>query len=316
MIEVTLTNVAIEPTNECNLNCKMCFARGKSRELGRMDMTNFMSIIDELKTIETIRAVSLNFGGEPLVHPGFASMMKLISGNGWRTGFATNAMLMTPQVAADIVHNQITQVDIGLDAVGPKVEELRRGAKYDVIKRNIKTLIAIREATRSQYPVVGINCAMTNDHTLMDILQLVEEMYDIVDVIRILPARNEDLSLQHKELFDYVGTGQGEQNEFCSSPDNYMGIMWNGDVVPCCWDLSSKTIMGNVFTDGGVKAVFDNERYSSLRELSHRGFRLNEQEEKLLHENVCPTKYAGLTRCLGCKVWQKPRGVAMGKKVC
>ena len=300
---MTLTNIAIEPTNECNLNCKMCFARGKNRELGRMDMTNFMSIIDELKTIQTIRAVSLNFGGEPLVHPGFASMMKLISNNGWRTGFATNAMLMTPPVAADIVHNQITQVDIGLDAVGTKVEELRRGAKYDVIKRNIKTLIAIREATGSQYPVVGINCAMTNDHTLMDILKLVEEMYDIVDMIRILPARNEDLSLQHEELFDYVGEGQGEQNEFCSSPDNYMGIMWNGDVVPCCWDLSSKTIMGNVFTDGGVQAVFDNERYSSLRELSHRGFRVNEQEKEF-------------TRCFGCKVWQKPRGVAMGKKVC
>jgi radical SAM protein with 4Fe4S-binding SPASM domain len=279
----------------------MCFARGKSRELGRMDMTNFMSIVDELKTIQTIHAVSLNFGGEPLVHPGFISMMKLISNSGWRTGFATNAMLMTPQIAAEIVHYQITQVDVGLDAVGPKVEELRRGTKYDVVKRNIKTLIAIREATRSQYPIVGINCAMTNDHALMDILKLVEEMYDIVDMIRILPARNEDLSLQHEELFDYVGTGKGEQNEFCSSPDNYAGIMWNGDVVPCCWDLSSKTIMGNVFTDRGVQAVFNNERYNSLRELSHRGFECNEQEKEF-------------TRCMDCKVWQKPRGVAMGKK--
>lgn len=302
----TLTNVAIEPTNECNLNCKMCFARGKSRPLGKMGMDNFLTIVDELKEIPTIRAVSLNYGGEPLVHPGFMSMMKLISGNGWRTGFATNAMLMTPQIAAAIVHNQISQVDIGLDAVGTKVEELRGGTKYDVVKRNIKTLVSVRDATGSQYPIVGINCAMTNDHLLMDILMLIEEMYDIVDMIRILPARNEDLSLQHEELFDYVG--KGEQNEFCYSPDNYAGIMYNGDVVPCCWDLSSKTVMGNVFTDGGVQAVFDNERYSSLRELSHRGFKV--------YGDTCFKDSKGLERCFGCKVWQKTRGVAMGKKVC
>jgi len=312
----TLTNVAIEPTNECNLSCKMCFARGKSRPLGRMDMTNFVSIVDELKTIPTIRAVSLNYGGEPLVHPGFMSMMKLISDNGWRTGFATNAMLMTPPIAAAIVHNKISQVDIGLDATGEKVEELRRGTKYDVVKRNIKTLVAIRDATGSQYPTVGINCAVTNDHLLMDILSLIEEMYDIVDMIRILPARNEDLSLQHEELFDYVGKGKGEQNEFCSSPDNYMGIMYNGDVVPCCWDLSSMTVMGNVFTDGGVQAVFDNERYSSLRELSHEGFKCTNQEIELLEGDQCPKIYKGFKRCINCKVWQKTRGVAVGKKVC
>jgi len=311
-----IRNIAIEPTNACNLNCKMCFARDKHRSTGYISWENFMSIINEIKTIPTVGAVSLNYGGEPLLHARFIDMLKEVQRLHVRTGFATNAMLLTPPIAAEIVHNQITQVDIGLDATGPKVEELRRGTKYDVVKRNVRTLVSIRDATGSQYPVVGINCAMTNDHTLMDILQLVEEMYDIVDVIRILPARNEDLSLQHEELFDYVGTGKGEQNEFCSSPDNYMGIMWNGEVVPCCWDLSSKTIMGNVFTDGGVQAVFDNERYSSLRELSHRGFRLNEQEEKLLHGDVCPTKYAGLTRCLGCEVWQKQRGVAMGKKVC
>jgi radical SAM protein with 4Fe4S-binding SPASM domain len=299
-MEHELRNVAIEPTDECNLNCKMCFARGKSRELGRMGLDNFLMIVNELKTIQTVRAVSLNFGGEPLVHPDFASMMRLISHSGWRTGFATNAMLLTPQIAAEIVHNQITQVDIGLDATGPKVEELRRGTKYDVVKRNVRTLVSIRDATGSQYPVVGINCAMTNDHTLADILMLIEEMYDIVDMIRILPARNEDLSLQHEELFDYVGKGSGEQNEFCSSPDNYMGIMWNGDVVPCCWDLSSKTVMGNVLTDGGVQAVFDNDKYEALRTASHEKF----------------AQQCEFQRCAGCKVWQKPRGISMGKKIC
>jgi MoaA/NifB/PqqE/SkfB family radical SAM enzyme len=297
-----LTNVAIEPTNMCNLDCKMCFARGKSRPLGSMGIYNFATIVNELQMIPTIRAVSLNFGGEPLLHPEFSLMMKMISQRGWRTGFATNAMLMTPQMSVEIVRNQITQVDIGLDAVGSKVEQLRRGTKYDIVKRNIKTLIAVRNASESHYPRVGINCAMTNDHALADILLLIEEMSEIVDVIRILPARNEDMSLQHEELFDYIGKGSDEVNEFCASPDYYMGIMWNGDAVPCCWDLSSKTVMGNVFTDGGVQKVFDNSMYTKLRGMASIGFR-----------GCTPKTGSEFNRCIGCKVWQKTRGIAIGR---
>jgi MoaA/NifB/PqqE/SkfB family radical SAM enzyme len=291
----------------------MCFAKNNGREFGDMTWENFTKIVDQLKEIPTIRAVSLNFGGEPLLHPKFEAMLRTIAGNGWRTGFATNATLLTPQISKTIIATQVSQVDIGMDAVGTKLETLRTGTKYQPVKANILTLVRMRDAVGSQLPVVGINCAFTKDHTLNDAMALVSEMSPIVGMIRILPARNEDMTFQRPELFNQ----DGPENEFCSDPYHYMGILQNGDVVPCCWDLSAKTVMGNVF-DTSIIEVFNNSRYASLREASHNRFsryntdKTNEtvvdamREKHYQHEDK-------FERCLNCDVWQKRLITGIGK---
>lgn len=294
---LTPINIAIEPTNRCNLKCKMCFAKDNGREFGDMAWKNFLEIINQLKEIHTIGAVSLNFGGEPLIHSQFEDMIRTIANKGWRTGFATNATMLTPRISKTIIASQISQVDIGMDAVGKKLEALRVGTNYEAVKANILTLVRMRNAVGSHLPVVGINCAFTKDHTLNDAMALVSEMSPIVDMIRILPARNEDMSFQRPELF----TNPQQEAEYCADPDVYMGILWNGDVVPCCWDLSAKTVMGNVF-DTSILEVFNNVNYVNLRAAAHNKFdwELGKGPEET-------------DRCTKCSVWQKRLITGIGK---
>jgi radical SAM protein with 4Fe4S-binding SPASM domain len=124
-----------------------------------------------------------------------------------------------------------------------------------------------------------------------DIMALAIEMRPIVDFIRIFPAENSDMTLSRPELFDMsIPTAK-----YCTSPDYYMGILWNGDVVPCCRDIGTKTILGNVFEDG-ILDVFNNSRYASLREACHDN----------LHE---PTH-----RCMNCNVWKQKIGMILRRE--
>jgi len=284
-----LTYVAIEPTNRCNLQCKMCFSHTSGRAKGDMSLANFERIVAELATIPTVRFVSVNVGGEPLLHPEFERMLELIAGHGWITGFSTNGMLLTPRICKKIITTDVGRVDVGLDATGPKVEAIRVGMNYQTVKRNILTLLAMRNTTNSRCPEVGINCAFTDDHKLVDAMSLLTEMGPHVDMIRILPAINEDMTFQQENLFDPV-----HLNNHCPSPDGYAGILWNGDVVPCCKDISAKTVMGNAFEEG-VLGVFNNQRYTSLREASHERF-----------EGECIQE---LKRCFRCQIWKKTMGL-------
>ncbi len=296
-----LKNVAIEPTNRCDLKCRMCFSRTSGRKQGDMSIENFAKIIDELVTIPTIKSVSVNMGGEPLLHPDFEQMLELISGHGWRTGFSTNGMLLTPKICKKIVVTMVSQVDIGLDATGSKVEELRPGINYEVVKRNIRTLLTMRMATNQYYPLIGINCAFTESHLLKDILSLATEMTPLVDVIRILPTVNQNLTYQETARLLKQDT---KPSEYCASPDYYMGILWNGDVIPCCVDLSAKTTMGNVF-DEGVLGVFNNSKYEKLSEASHSKFYSGELSKE-------PEE---LQRCAECNIWKQHLGISLAHRL-
>ena len=54
------------------------------------------------------------------------------------------------------------------------------------------------------------------------------------------------------------------QYDWCRSLYCYMAILWNGDVVPCCYDIAGMKVMGNV-KNKSIKAVWNNETYRLLR---------------------------------------------------
>jgi len=285
-----LRQVGIEPTNRCNLKCGMCFSRGNRPE-GDMSMSLFDKIVSELKTINTVKMVSLNFGGEPLLHPQFIEMVKKVSGNGWGLGFATNGTLLTPKISMALVKHQFTGIDISVDSGIPeKLSRLRPGAKLRVIKKNMETLAKMKEVTGSESPGIGINMLITEKSTIDDIASVMIEFGQITDRIRILPATNPDMTWNPRVL-EMFSKHDDPNDKWCDSPNKYMGILWNGDVVPCCDDISCKTVMGNIAKSSSIKKVWEGSFYKKLRE----------------HQDY-------FARCSKCTIWKDKRGINMTKK--
>ena len=58
---------------------------------------------------------------------------------------------------------------------------------------------------------------------------------------------------------------EGVDSNYCDHPINTITIRSNGDIVPCCYDLTSQIVMGNVM-DQPLFTIFNGEKYNELRE--------------------------------------------------
>jgi radical SAM protein with 4Fe4S-binding SPASM domain len=51
----------------------------------------------------------------------------------------------------------------------------------------------------------------------------------------------------------------------CASLWESTVINWDGSVTPCCYDFNGEYTLGNVFSDGGFRRVWNNGRYRDFR---------------------------------------------------
>ena len=67
---------------------------------------------------------------------------------------------------------------------------------------------------------------------------------------------------------DLVPTNHDYRSQFLQKPctDVYLqlGIYWNGDVVPCCYDVDGKQIMGNLHKQS-LNDIWNSEKYKDFR---------------------------------------------------
>ena len=90
-----------------------------------------------------------------------------------------------------------------------------------------------------------------------------------------------------RENYDIKVFKEDLESNYCDHVYNLMTIRSNGDIVACCYDLTSKLIMGNIFKDDPLE-TWKNFRYESLRKSIH------EKKYKSICSNcvvVKPNKY-------------------------
>ena len=106
----------IEPTNFCNLRCKMCpQSGGLTREKGFMNLELYKKIIDEVGKWKPI--IKLFNLGEPLLHPEIVNMIKYAKKKGCYVMINTNATLLNEKKSIDIINS-------GLDEISPSVDTM------------------------------------------------------------------------------------------------------------------------------------------------------------------------------------------------
>lgn len=122
--------VTLQINRVCNLNCIYC---SECKQLDDLSYDNALEILDKLKGVKRI----IISGGEPLLHKDLVSILKACRERFEVVAMATNAVLMTPETANQIV-KYVDYFDITID--GPrKIHNSIRG-KYDEIIRGIMNL--------------------------------------------------------------------------------------------------------------------------------------------------------------------------------
>jgi radical SAM protein with 4Fe4S-binding SPASM domain len=62
----------------------------------------------------------------------------------------------------------------------------------------------------------------------------------------------------------YQDPYHSEPIHYCDLVDYTMTIRWNGDVVACCYDLTSRYVLGNVHQDD-LATIWNSDKFLGLR---------------------------------------------------
>ena len=146
--------VYVEPTNACNLNCTTCVRHAWDEPEGFMEWATFEALVGGLSEATdgdghagdggggaaagTVAFMGL---GEPLLHPRFLDMVRLVKARGLRAEVTTNALLLDDEMAAGLLAAGLDQLVVSIDGASAEAfGRVRTGASLAKVVENVRRL--------------------------------------------------------------------------------------------------------------------------------------------------------------------------------
>ena len=275
--------ILIDTITHCNLRCSMCGHPFMTRQKGRMGMTLFKKIIDEVASVNPATRVWMVFYGEALL-----LKYKLL----WMISYAkkkgltdvvlnSNGNLMDEEMAIGLIDSGLDAIYIGIDAFNKETyEKLRVGGDYDKVMRNVNRLLDLKKELGVTHPQVYVQ-----------FVEMEDNFHQIDEFKKYWSERGAIVKIRPKVT--WAGTVSPykmvETKRYpCHWGMQSFNILWDGKVVLCAVDFDGQYMAGDVSKDTIQNIWMTNLK--GIRELHARG------------------RYDELPQfCRNCKDWQAAR---------
>ncbi len=263
-------NLDIETTDLCNLKCPMCARTIKDADKSEhevksryIDKEAYMNIIDQAVE-HGVKAVKLQYLGEPLLHKDVVFQVEYAKKKGvLDVMFNTNAVLLTPELSAQLLEAGLDKIFISFDAVNPKLYEQQRvGTTIGKVIDNIYEFIKIRDKF---YPQTHIRLSMVvyDDPVWKQQFEAMKVMWgDLVDSLGygVFNERHADLKHEYEKVEGFA----------CEQLFQRMFLKCNGNVTVCCVDGDDEYIVGN-WKEQKLIDIWHSPKYNEIRKLHAQG---------------------------------------------
>ena len=262
--------IYIEITNMCNKSCSFCSKSFRKKE--EMCIENFNKVIKGVK--EHTDYVCLHVKGEPLLHSKFNEIIRICDENNVKVNITTNGSLLPKQAETLSKYSCIRQINISLHSIDDVTE-------IDNIVNSIKKI----SGKQKTYFVYRYWLSKdTNNDKEISILSRLLFNYNIEDFLKqdFLQGKktkiNDFTYIDKDEEFVWPDINNNICNKegFCQGLKTHIGILSNGDVIPCCLDGEGIINLGNIY-EKNLSEILNTDRVISMI----NNFRNNKREEKL-----------------------------------
>ena len=208
-------------------------------------------------------------------------MVKYLKENNIPCVIHSNAMPLTKQKTKELLESGLDRFIVSFDGATKKTyEEIKRGAKFEVVVNNIKNLIEERNNQDLEKPFVEMQMVVTK--TNIHESKLFEDLSKEIGVdnayfktlLVFQDTKNKEYMREVEDLFvdNEVARYKRDKNgnlvlkdaEGCPELQNCV-ITCDGDVVPCCFDVHGKYCLGNAI-ETSLKEIWDSQKYEVFRE--------------------------------------------------
>lgn len=258
----------VELTNRCPMTCQMCpRTHSMQRPLGIMTRETYLRVLEEAR--HSTSHVFLHHFGDSLTHPELGEFIGEASRRGIKSYLSGNPILLTTDRIRAIVDQGLTEIVLSLDGLTPQTLEAIRGPaarNLALAERRIRELVAYRAAGGATNPriIIQMVASRTNEHEVDDWLRrwCDEPGIDRVKVKSFVSWSGDEEGINALR----IGTKPGPSNVVCEKPWTSITVLWDGRVVPCCFDHDARVTLGDVATS----SLHDIWRGPALRDLRRR----------------------------------------------
>ncbi len=251
----------------CNLACPMCLLHGDASEspdkaaaLGTMTLENAKLILDEV--MEAKPLIQPAFWGEPFLNRDLRRHIAAMKARGIAVALNTNGLTFREHHAKMLVEQKVDAIFFSFDATTPETLKIVRGVdKLDKISAALKLMLRVRTELGSILPRVGATFTIQQENA-HELEEFIDRWITVADLVRV------GLVFANGRLTEL---GEPVNRKPCAMLYQTMPIHHDGDVSMCCWDSHKRAVMGNVFKDGGVAAVWHGEKFAQVRKHHEAG---------------------------------------------
>jgi radical SAM protein with 4Fe4S-binding SPASM domain len=268
-----LISLTLETTNICNFRwfygpqgqTDRHFMGGK----GTMPIETFKKVLDNILEDFSPRYVSLHRDGEPLCNTNLHSYVAYASSRGIKVGISSNCSLLTKKRADELIDAGLAFIKSDFCSDAHTYERLRVGGQW---KKTYEGMINLLSSARERGVV--LNMAITDisthglppDQASVNMHKLRASFKDFADWVTVLPVHF------HSALGESIQTlsSKGDrQYTLCHHPWVHITVDFMGRVVPCCRDLRSEYVCGDLL-DTPMREIWNNAQFVRLRDALRR----------------------------------------------
>ena len=251
--------VYLEITNNCNLDCSFCIKNNRDKKF--ITIEEYKKVLEKLKNYT--KYLYFHVSGEPLLHPYINDLINLAK-NKFNINITTNGYLIK-RIKDN--HN-IRQINISLHSFSNKYNislENYMSNIFEVID-NLKedTYFSLRFWVNNEYNTKIIEMINNKYHTNLKL----ETGFKI--------ANNVFVSVNKEFIWPDLENDYYNEDGTCYALKDHIGILVNGDVIPCCLDANGIIKLGNIYLEN-LKDIINSDRYKNMI----NGFKNNKKCEEL-----------------------------------
>ena len=268
----------VELTNQCPMTCGMCPRTNRmTRKLGHMDLSLYQKIIQEASGLSS--KIFLHHFGDSLLYPELGECIRYAYDHNIKTFLSANPILLTEKRSRELVDCGLYELILSLDGLTSETNFAIRGkAAENVVlaEEKILSFLEYRRTVGSETPFVQMQIVIQN-RNIHEIESWIKKWKDVdgVDRVKVKSYITWDGRDDHiNSLVPKRSASLHTQNIVCDKPWSSMTVLWDGRVVPCCFDYNGIYILGNLHHQS-LKEIWNGNRMKYLRQC-HRERNLQE----------------------------------------
>jgi MoaA/NifB/PqqE/SkfB family radical SAM enzyme len=236
------SDVVIESTTYCNLNCVMCSNDKITRKRGRLSWSLYIKVVEEIaERAKNTTRLWLCYYGEPLLRVDLVDMVTFAKSKGIKNVVINSNMnLMSKEKAEGLVKAGLNTVFVGLDACTPEIyEQIRCGGNYE---KTVENILIYKKAldeygTENQQIIIQFIELEQNRHQRQEI---VDRWSKLGITVKVRP------SVTWQGTNNTEAKNEEGDRQPCHWLMNVLPVTWDGECVFCGCDYNGQVSCGNL----------------------------------------------------------------------